>query len=79
MKTQGDGFMIVFGEALGAAHAASTCSTPSVRRRRVHFGGPASGSGSGRTAGPRPFRFEPRGEVELRGLADRHALWVLTG
>lgn len=119
VKTQGDGFMVVFGEPVAAAHAAvdvqRAFAAPrprSLRHARIrvriglHVGETVTRSGDyfGRNvamaariaaaagggevlvsedvraalADVDGFCFEPRGEVELKGLADRHTLWVLT-
>ena len=119
VKTQGDGFMIVFREAVEAAHAAldvqSALAGParrSLRQARIrvriglHVGETVSREGDyfGRNvamaariaaaadggevlvsnelrtalADGDEFQFLPRGEVELKGLADRHTLWALS-
>ena len=118
VKTQGDGFMVVFRESTEAAQAAldvqRAFDTPQQRRLRqtqirvrigLHVGETVSHGGDyfGRNvamaariaataeggevlvsdqlraavADSDRFRFEPRGEVELKGLADRHVLWAL--
>ena len=118
VKTQGDGFMVVFGEpadaaqaaidvqrALASAGARSLRQTPILVRIGLHVGETVTREGdyfgrnvamaarvAAEAAGgkvlvsdevrsaladaPR-FVFEPRGEVQLKGLADRHALWIL--
>ncbi|MDT4917281.1 MAG: hypothetical protein QOH89_1981 [Pseudonocardiales bacterium] len=118
VKSQGDGFMVVFGEPADAAQAAidvqhaldstgarSLRQTPILVRIGLHVGETVTREGDyfGRNVAmaarvaataaggevlvsdelrsaladePR-FVFEPRGEVELKGLADRHALWLL--
>jgi class 3 adenylate cyclase len=118
VKTQGDGFMVVFGEPADAAQTAidvqqalatprqrSLRQTPILVRIGLHVGETVSREGDyfGRNVAlaarvaaaasggevlvsdelrsaladePR-FEFEPRGAVELKGLADRHTLWAL--
>lgn len=119
VKTQGDGFMVVFREPADAARAAldvqHAFAAPAQRRLRqtqvririgLHVGETVSREGDyfGRNvamaariaaaaaggevlvsdelraalASTDGFRFEQRGEVELKGLADRHTLWVLS-
>jgi class 3 adenylate cyclase len=119
VKTQGDGFMVVFREPAQAAQAALDVQrgldapTPrSLRQTQIrvriglHVGETVSRDGDyfGRNvamaariaaaadggevlvsdelrsalADVDGFGFEPRGEVELRGLADLHTLWALT-
>jgi class 3 adenylate cyclase len=118
VKTQGDGFMVVFREPAEAATAAldvqRAFEAPRQRALRhvriririgLHVGETVSREGDyfGRNvamaariaaaadggqvlvsdqlraalAEQDRFGFEPRGEVELKGLADRHALWIL--
>jgi adenylate cyclase len=120
VKTQGDGFMIVFREPTEAAHAAlevqSSFDSPAPRSLRqakiririgLHVGETVSREGDyfGRNvamtariaaaadggevlvsdelrtalADHGQFGFEPRGEVELKGLSARHRLWALHG
>jgi class 3 adenylate cyclase len=119
VKSQGDGFMIVFRESTEAARAAldvqSAFDAPTHRTLRrtqvrvrigLHVGETVSREGDyfGRNvamaariaaaadggevlvsddlrsaiADGSGFHFEPRGEVELKGLADRHTLWALS-
>ena len=119
VKSQGDGFMIVFRESDEAARAAldvqSAFDTPTHRTLRrtqirvrigLHVGETVSREGDyfGRNVAMAAriaasadggevlvsdelrtaitdvdqFHFEPRGEVELKGLADRHRLWALS-
>ena len=118
VKSQGDGFMIVFREPAEAAHAAVDVQRAfdapagrSLRQARIrvriglHVGETVSRAGDyfGRNvamaariaaaahggqvlvsdelrsalADQDQFRFVSRGEVALKGLADRHRLWVL--
>jgi class 3 adenylate cyclase len=118
VKSQGDGFMVVFGDPADAAQAAidlqmalGAPKRPSLRQTRIqvriglHLGETVTRQGdyfgrnvamtariaaeaSGgevlvsdelRTAlsDDQRFEFEPHGEVELKGLADRHTLWLL--
>jgi class 3 adenylate cyclase len=118
VKSQGDGFMVVFGEPSAAAKAALEVQeafvgtlprtlrrTPIRVRIGMHLGTAVSRDGDyfGRNvamaariaaeadggevlvsdelrtalAEADRFRFEPRGEVDLKGLADRHVLWQL--
>ena len=118
VKSQGDGFMVVFRESAEAARASLDVQRafdgPKPRALRqtqiririgLHVGETVSREGDyfGRNvamaariaaaadggevlvsddlraalAEDDGFRFEPRGEVELKGLADRHALWAL--
>jgi adenylate cyclase len=118
VKTQGDGFMVVFREPADAAAAAvdgqaavthrpvrSLRRTPIRIRIGLHIGEAVARGGDyfGRNVamaariaaearggeilisdelraslgGADGFRLEPRGEVELKGLADRHVLWEL--
>ena len=118
VKTQGDGFMVVFGDAADAASAALDVQSAvthrpvrSLRRTAIRVriglhigvvvardgdyfgrnvamaarvaaeaaGGEIVVSDEFRTAlGELPgIRLEPRGEVDLKGLADPHVLWEL--
>jgi adenylate cyclase len=118
VKSQGDGFMVVFGDPAGAAQAAVDVQhglsgrrpvalrrTPVRVRIGLHVGATVSREGDyfGRNvalaarvaaqaaglqilasddfrsalADNERFRFEPYGEVEFKGLADRHVLWEL--
>lgn len=118
VKTQGDGFMVVFGEPADAAAAAlgvqaavtrrpvgSLRRTPIRIRIGLHIGEAVARDGDyfGRNVAMAArvaaearggeilvsdelrsalgdadgFVLEPRGEVELKGLADRHTLWEL--
>jgi class 3 adenylate cyclase len=120
VKSQGDGFMIVFRESTDAAHAALDVQRAfeapthrSLRRTQIririglHVGETVSREGDyfGRNVAMAAriatsadggevlvsdelrtaitdvdqFHFEPRGEVQLKGLADRHRLWELRG
>jgi class 3 adenylate cyclase len=118
VKSQGDGFMVVFGDPAEAAQSAidvqqalATARGRSLRQTRIlvriglHVGETVTRKGDyfGRNVAmaarvaaeavggevlvsdevraaladePR-FEFEPRGEVELKGLADLHTLWLL--
>jgi adenylate cyclase len=118
VKSQGDGFMVVFGDPLAGAHAALEIqdafarsgsrplrSTPIKIRIGMHRGRVVARDGDyfGRNVamaarvaaeaeggeilisaelradleGQDGLVLEPRGEVELKGLADSHALWEL--
>ncbi len=120
VKTQGDGFMVVFGDAADAARAAVGIQaafrrgasrrlrgTPVKIRIGMHAGKAVARDGDyfgrnvamaarvaaaargGETLVSDAVRtqlaeadgliFVPRGEVELKGLADRHTLWELRG
>jgi class 3 adenylate cyclase len=119
VKTQGDGFMVVFGDAAAGARAAVDIQRSlgqgrnrSLRRMQVkiriglHVGTAVARDGdyfgrnvalaarvAAEAAGDQilvsdavraaledcdEFVLEPRGDTELRGLADRHALWELS-
>jgi class 3 adenylate cyclase len=119
VKSQGDGYMIVFGEPAAAAHAAIALQSVLQRARHrpvrrtpfhvrigMHVGTAVARDGDyfGRNValaarvaaeahggqilvsdefraaldGWQGFEFVPYGEVELKGLADRHALWELS-
>lgn len=118
VKTQGDGFMVVFGDPSAAAHAAidiqdafgpqpsrAMRGVPIKIRIGMHCGTVVAREGDyfGRNVAmaarvaaeavggeilvsdelredltdEEGLLFEPRGEVELKGLADRHVLWQL--
>jgi class 3 adenylate cyclase len=119
VKSQGDGYMVVFGEPAAAARAALEVQhavargngrallrrTPIRVRIGLHVGTAvardgdyfgrnvafaarvAAEAGGGQTLVSDDFRsaldedgqfvLEPCGEVQLKGLADRHALWEL--
>lgn len=119
VKSQGDGYMVVFGEPADAALAAlevqravETGGSRTLRRTPIrvriglhvgtavardgdYFGRNvalaarvAASAGGGQILASDDFRaalaaddrfaFTPRGEVELKGLADRHRLWELS-
>lgn len=118
VKSQGDGFMVVFGDPADAAQAAvdvqqrlSSRASRALRQSRVrvriglHVGATVTHEGdyfgrnvalAARVAAEADggqiltsdelrsavtdagrFRFEPYGELEFKGLADRHVVWEL--